>query len=348
VVILKQDFEKAFDKIEHQTILELLKYKGFNNHWLNWIKAILDSGNSSVLLNGIPGKPFHCKRGVRQGDPLSPLLFVLAADLLQSIINKAWHAGILNHPLLNNFEDFFPIVQYADDTLLIMPAEARQLFTLKGLLRGFSDSTGLNVNFSKSCLLPINVSEARLSHLASTFGCRVGSMPFTYLGLPLGTTRPSVQDFTPLLTRMERRLSGFNRFLSYQGRLILVNSVLSALPTYYMCTLSIPIQVLEQIDRFRKHCIWSKGDVNRKGTCLVAWKELCRTKAEGGLNIINLENQNIALLMKFLDKFYNHAPVPWVQLTWSKLYRNENIPPHEKKTLWLLLVERYFKTLPKI
>lgn len=330
IVILKLDFEKAFDKIEHQTILEVLKHKGFPDRWNKWMEGILGSGNSSVLLNGIPGKPFKCKRGVRQGDPLSPLLFVLAADLLQSIINKAWQEGVLNHPLSNEFEDFYPIVQYADDTLLILPADARQLFILKGLLRSFSDSTGLNVNFNKSCLLPINISEEKLNHLSRSFGCKTGTMPFTYLGLPVGTTRPSVQDFTPLVTKLERRLSGVSKFLSYHGRLLMVNSVLTALPTYYMCTLIIPPTVVEQIDRFRKHCIWSKGDINRKGTCLVAWEPMCRSKEEGGLAIINIQNQNSALLMKFLDKFYNHSEIPWVKLTWNKLYHNENIPPHRK------------------
>ena len=112
------------------------------------MEVILKS-RTSVLLNGIPGKPFAYKRGVRQGDLLSPLLFVLAADLIQTIVNKAWQAGVLYHPLADDFEEFFPIVQYADDTLLIMPADARQLFTLKCLLRTFSDSTGLHVNFQK-------------------------------------------------------------------------------------------------------------------------------------------------------------------------------------------------------
>jgi hypothetical protein len=206
------------------------------------MEAILRSGTSSILLNGIPGKPFACKRGVRQGDPLSPLLFVLAADLLQSIVNKAWQSGILNHPLSNVFEDFFPIVQYADDTLLILLADARQLFNLKCLLRPFSDSTGLHVNFQKSFLVPINVSDEKAFLLAQTFGYEIGNMPFTYLGLPLGTTRPIVQEFSPLLTKMERRLSCVSKFLSYQGRLILVNSVFSALPTYYMCSIVIPLQ----------------------------------------------------------------------------------------------------------
>jgi hypothetical protein len=77
-----------------------------------------------------------------------------------------------------------------------------------------------------------------------------------------------------------------------------------------MCTLILPPQVIKQIDRFRKHCIWSKGDINRKSTYLVAWEPMCRTKEEGGLNIVNLENQNSALLIKFLDKFYNHAEIP--------------------------------------
>lgn len=192
IVILKLDFEKAFDKIEHNVILEVMKFKGFPDRWIKWVDAILKSSSSSVLLNGILGKPFACKRGVRQGDPLSPLLFILAADLLQTIINRAWQIGVLNHPLSNDFEDFFPSIQYANDTHLVLPADARKLFTLKGLLRSFSDSTRLNVNFKKSFLVPTNISAEKSHHLAQTFGCEVGNMPFTCLGLPLGTIRPSV------------------------------------------------------------------------------------------------------------------------------------------------------------
>jgi retron-type reverse transcriptase len=89
IVILKLDFEKAFDKVEHHVILSMLQRKGFSSKWLAWINSILSSGTSQVLLNGVLEKTIHCMRGVRQGDPLSPLFFVLAADLLQSFINEA-------------------------------------------------------------------------------------------------------------------------------------------------------------------------------------------------------------------------------------------------------------------
>ena len=84
------DFAKAFDTIDHAAMMKIMKQMGFDEKWLKWIELIFGSGMSSVLLNGVPGRQFHCKRGVRQGDSLSPLIFVLAADLLQSAINKAY------------------------------------------------------------------------------------------------------------------------------------------------------------------------------------------------------------------------------------------------------------------
>jgi hypothetical protein len=104
------DFEKAFDKLEHEVILKVLQQKGFPKKWVHWIQEILSSGTSSILLNGVPGKVFHYRRGVRQGDPLSPLLFVLAADLSQSIINKAKETGLLRLTVQVGYTSDFPIL----------------------------------------------------------------------------------------------------------------------------------------------------------------------------------------------------------------------------------------------
>jgi hypothetical protein len=110
LLILKLDFEKAFVKVEHEMIFQVLRHKGFPEKWVKWIKEVLSSGTSSVLLNGVPGKVFHCRRGVRQGDPLSPLLFVLVADLLQSLMNKAKDMGLLRVPLNVGYTMDFPII----------------------------------------------------------------------------------------------------------------------------------------------------------------------------------------------------------------------------------------------
>ena len=142
------------------------------------------------------------------------------------------------------------------------------------------------MNYHKSCLLPINICQDKANTLAAVFGCMVGSYPFTYLGLPMGLTKPQVKDYAPLICRIERRLSASSQFLSYAGMLQLVNSVISSLPTYYMCSLKLPITVINIIDKHIKNFLWRGKDVTKKGYNLAAWDLVQRPKSKGGLGVL--------------------------------------------------------------
>ena len=117
-----------------------------------------------MLFNGIPSKHFKCKCGVRQGDPLSPLLFVIATDLLQSVVNQMFSHGTLTLPIPSHDQDF-PIIQYADDTTIFLSAREEELVALKNMLLTFQQSTGLKVNFAKSSMIPLNIVEGEANKL---------------------------------------------------------------------------------------------------------------------------------------------------------------------------------------
>jgi hypothetical protein len=207
----------------------------------------------------------------------------------------------------------------------------KQLFFLKALLNSFSLSTGLRVNFQKSMMVPINTPESRLQHLAATFGCSTGSLPFTYLGLPLGITKPKIEEFLPLVTRCERRLISTSIFLSQAERLQITNSVFTSLPTFFMCTFSLHVTIRDQIDKYRKLYLLRGSEDTNRINAKAAWPLVTRPKEDGGLGVLDLKTQNEALLMKNLHKFFNKADIPWVHLIWEKHYGNGKLPSHVRK-----------------
>jgi hypothetical protein len=122
------------------------------------------------------------------------------------------------------------------------------------------------------------------------------------------------------MDRVERRLSACSVWLTYTGRLQMINSTITPITTYAMSTIKLPKGVIENIDRARKQCLWRGNSEKKRGGNLVAWPVVIQPKDKGGTGIINLQLQNDALLMKHLSKFYNQEDVPWVQLVWSKYY----------------------------
>ena len=298
------------------------------------------------MLNGVPGKKFYCKRGVRQGDPYSPLIFVLAADLLQSIFNKAMRLGIITPPLQVNSCPDFPIVQYADDTLVFMKANARELICIKALLNTFAAATSLKVNYGKSIMVPITIAEERVDIFTTTLQCSRGHFPFTYLGLPLGIYKPTVEQCLPLVQRIAKRLVGLSTFMTQAGKLLLVKSVLASLTIFFMCCLDVPVTIKQQIIKYLRHCLWRSPDLGDRRPALVAWKTVCRPKSQGGLGVMDIFTHNKTLLMKNLHKFFNRHDIPWVNLVWETYYSTGNLPGNSREgSFWwksnLALIDQY-------
>lgn len=138
------------------------------------------------------------------GGSSAPLLFVLATDLSQFAVNDLLHKGLLSL-LIPSRDPYFPIVHYVDDTLLMIPVVDSQLIPLRYIFMCFHASTRLKVNFNKYHMVPINGDHAKAARLANMFDCNMRSMPFTYLGLPMSTTRPKIQDLVSVVNGVECR-----------------------------------------------------------------------------------------------------------------------------------------------
>ncbi|XP_039134216.1 uncharacterized mitochondrial protein AtMg00310-like [Dioscorea cayenensis subsp. rotundata] len=164
--------------------------------------------------------------------------------------------------------------------------------------------TGLETNFAKTCLYSSRVGELTARVKTETLHCNRGLLPITYLGIPISGRRPRRQDWDGIIHKVRRRLSSWKlRHISLGGRLTLVNSVMSAIPTYWMSIFCLPVWVINDIDRIKRDFLWSGLDINHPGCRLVSWKLLCRPRDQGGWGILDLAKFNQALLGKWWWKY---------------------------------------------
>ncbi|GAU24512.1 hypothetical protein TSUD_156240 [Trifolium subterraneum] len=214
----------------------------FPNLWRKWIKECVCTATASVLVNGSPTDKFSLERGLRQGDPLSPFLFLLAAEglnvLMKTMVERNLFSG---YSVGEGASISISNLQFADDTLLLGDKSWANVCALCAVLLLFESMSGLKVNFNKSMLVGVNIPESWLGEAASALRCRVGKIPFIYLGLPIGGDPRRLGFWEHVLARLKKRLSGWkSRFLSFGGRLILLKSVLTSLPVYALSFFKAP------------------------------------------------------------------------------------------------------------
>jgi len=161
---------------------------------------LLTSSKTVVLVNGCTGPWFDCKRGLRQGDPISPYLFLLVADVLQKLIKGD---GIIQHSVQPSRPG--TVLQYVDDTLIVMHGNAATIEQLTTLLYQFSTATRLAINYSKSVLVPLRC--------VDILGCKREGSPQTYLGLPLSNSKLKLDAFNPLIPKEDKYLAGWQATL---------------------------------------------------------------------------------------------------------------------------------------
>ncbi|MCH81419.1 LINE-1 reverse transcriptase like, partial [Trifolium medium] len=312
-MIFKVDFERAYDTISWNYLESMMKKMGFAEKWLSWMKACVFESTMSVLINGSPTVDFKVNKGLRQGDPLSPFLFLIAAEGLTGMVYKAVDIGKFHgFKVHENLQ--YPILQFADDTVLIGEGSWVNVWTIKTILRGFELVSGMKINFVKSKLYGINTNDYLLEAAANFLLCRAETIPFKFLGLPVGANPRRLNTWKPVVESMKKRLSSWNgRHLSIGGRVTLINSVLSSLPLYFFSFFKAPKGVITDLIKLQRNFLWG-GGMDAKKLCWVRWENICLPKDKGGLGVKDLEIFNQSLLSKWKWRCVVDTDAVWYNL----------------------------------
>ncbi|XP_071715009.1 uncharacterized protein [Rutidosis leptorrhynchoides] len=169
--IFKADFEKAFVSVRWRFMFDILKCMGFGSKWMKWMESCLHSASISVLVNESPTREFNLQKGVRQGDPLSPFLLIIASEGLNILSNITVRDGLIRGVNIGKDNVRVSHLQFADDTIFFGDWGYRNASSIHKTLSCFEKVSGLRINMSKSQLFRIGVTKADIISLALKFGC---------------------------------------------------------------------------------------------------------------------------------------------------------------------------------
>lgn len=287
-ITLKIDIAKAFDSVRWDFVLSTLEAYLIPQQFISWIRTCICSPSFSVSINGVSSGYFKGKTGLRQGDPLSPILFVMMMNVLSLMLNKAANAGsFAYHHDCSHLQ--LTHLCFADDLLIFLEGSVDSLVGVLEVLKEFEHMSGLAVNIEKTSMFSCGVPEDTLQLIVDSFNLHRAPLPIRYLGLPLSSKRLSVKDYDPLLLQIKRKLGSWtSKSLTMAGRLTLISSVISGITGFWMSAFLLPQSVLQKINSLCSSFLWH-GTIGISTGAKVAWEDLVMPKAEGGLGLRNLK-----------------------------------------------------------
>jgi len=340
-IACKIDISKAFDTLNWGFLIKVLSKFSFNSKLCSWIKAILESTKLSVSVNGKQHGFFHCNRGVKQGDPLSPLLFCLAEDVLSRSISKLVQEGKVELIKASRHQTLPSHILYADDVMIFCKGKSSCIQALQSLFIKYAECSGQVINPSKSTIYAGFISNSILASLAHLLSFSIGTLPFLYLGVPIFKGKPKVSYFQPLFDKIKLKLSSWKAsLLSIAGRVQLVKSVIQSMLVHCISVYSWPVSLIKGIERCIRNFIWA-GDIEKRKLVTVAWHKTCKTLEEGGLGIRSISVLNEASNLNLCWILINSTEA-WALVLKSRVLRKRKpIRYHIFSSIWSSTKSKY-------
>ncbi|XP_059295399.1 uncharacterized protein LOC132048723 [Lycium ferocissimum] len=334
--MLKIDMQKTYDSVEWSFLEQVLVGLNFPSKFIGWIITCIRTVSYSIIINGKPSLPFEAKKGLRQGDPMSPFLFVMVMEYLSRVLKQVGRNSDFNfHPKCERLNLIH--LGFADDLLLFCRGDIGLVQLLFERFQCFSKVSGLVANFSKSSVYCGGMTSEEEQEILGTLGFSKGELPFRYLGVPLCTKRVSYIQCQPLLNKILNRIKSWTtKFLSYAGRAQLIKSVLFSIQVFWAQVFVLPKKVIKSIVATCRSFLWTgRTEISKKA--LLAWSKVCQPETAGGLNILDITAWNKAAISKLLWNLCQKKDKLWVR--WIHCYygtsRNllEDIP---KQASWIM------------